>query len=327
MADGVAAQDAVTLSQLQSAIISGALPATTTLAGIVLIATQSDWDNTVDTETIGPNIYYNIPPISMIQQGILDVVQQYVNSSTTVAKFDDFLNANETILTTAGAGTDPQAIGNVVGELGWTLGANTNATATITPITAGTGRPGQIQMTCTTSDLSYLALSGSNTIQNFSTNGTFSGWDPSSSTKTDIGPMNQGNYSFTHSFKLDQTTSAFCRVGISNVALGGAFTRGIYFEYDSTIDGNWRGWTLDGTGNEQTVVLVAADTSYHKFEIIMNAAGTSVEFIIDGVSLGSNTTHIPTAGGVPFFMIGSNGVASKSMTIDYWTMSMTVAAR
>ncbi len=82
MADAVNPQDAVTLNQLQSAIIGGALPATTLLAGLVLIATQADWDNTVDTETIGLNTYYNIPPISMIQQGILD----YIAANVLVAQ-------------------------------------------------------------------------------------------------------------------------------------------------------------------------------------------------------------------------------------------------
>lgn len=74
MADATNPQDAVTLSQLQSAVIAGALPASTTLAGIVLVATQLDWDNGVDYEVVGPNTYLNTPTITMIKQAISDAV-------------------------------------------------------------------------------------------------------------------------------------------------------------------------------------------------------------------------------------------------------------
>ncbi len=58
--------------------------------------------------------------------------------------------------------------------------------------------------------------------------------------------------------------------------------------------GKWRHGTNDGTttnANDSGVTL-AVDTWY-KFEIVANAAGTSLEFFIDGVSVGTVTANIP----------------------------------
>lgn len=276
-----------------------------------------DTDNSIGFWTIGSGLSYDHSShtISSTGSGF---------SQTTISKFDDFLNANPVTITTANAGVDPQAIGMVCGELGWTFGASTNATATLTCPAALSGRPGLVTMTSgSSSDSAYLALSGSNLINNSSTNNEFFTWDASSSGSTNMGPMNQGNWTVTGSFKLGATTSEIVEFGLSNIALS-TVTRGIFFILDTSVDANWRGQTTDGSGTSQTITTVAADTSYHKFEIIMNSGGTSVEFKIDGSSLGSLTTNIPTEGGIPYFLI--NGT-NKAMTIDYWLMNQTVASR
>lgn len=71
---------------------------------------------------------------------------------------------------------------------------------------------------------------------------------------------------------------------------------GVTFEYtDNENGGRWQALTVDGIAetSTDTGITVAADTWY-KLEAETNAAGTSSEFFIDGVSVATNTTNIPT---------------------------------
>ena len=61
-----------------------------------------------------------------------------------------------------------------------------------------------------------------------------------------------------------------------------------------------------GDGNEPVRIVicvadcpggsVAATTGWVRLKIIVNSAGTSVEYFINGTSVGSSTTNIPTVG-------------------------------
>lgn len=321
LADGVALQDAVTLSQLQAAVIAGALPATDTIAGIVLIATQADWDNTVDTETIGPNTYYNIPPISMIQNGIGDIVQNFINSATSVSKFDDFLGGKtETI--------DASLQGFAcIGELNWTYFSSVGSTnENIQHVDGTTGRPGIIRISSGgTNAIAGIVLGSSSNLTVIAGNALEAG---ATSTNTSIGPMNQGNWSLTASYLPEATTDIVVEFGlVANTEIGDLTPNdGIFFRLDTAVDANWHG-VCRAAGVESTIGSVAATTAFKKFEIIQNAAGTSVEFLIDGVSLGSIATNIPSSQGIPMFTFSPNTATNRYIEIDYWWLTMTTAAR
>lgn len=62
--------DAANKEYVDAQVAAGAPAATTTQPGIVLIATQADFDNGIDTETIGPTTYYNMPTITQIKNGV-----------------------------------------------------------------------------------------------------------------------------------------------------------------------------------------------------------------------------------------------------------------
>lgn len=77
------------------------------------------------------------------------------------------------------------------------------------------------------------------------------------------------------------------RTGIFNIALPNSITEGLGFEYDrSVFGGNWQLITEDAAEtSEDSGITVAIDTWY-LMEVEVNAAGTIVEFFLDGVSVG-----------------------------------------
>ncbi len=91
------------------------------------------------------------------------------------------------------------------------------------------------------------------------------------------------------------------RAGMFAVVLPNTLQTGIGFEYqDDQNGGRWQALCEDGVGETSidTGIVVAANTWYY-FEWEANAAGTSVEFFIDSVSVGTIATNIPT--GVTMF--------------------------
>lgn len=84
-------------------------------------------------------------------------------------------------------------------------------------------------------------------------------------------------------------------IGFLNAVVG--VTNGIYFSYTHSVNsGNWVVNTTSASVTTSSNSSIAADTDWHKFVIVVNAAGTSVDFFIDDVQAGSTiSTNIPTA--------------------------------
>jgi len=95
------------------------------------------------------------------------------------------------------------------------------------------------------------------------------------------------------------------RAGLSSVVLPNSLLSAITFEYqDDQNGGRWQAICGTAVGVETSVdtgILVVAST-YYKLEIEVNAAGTSVEFFIDNVSVATITTDIPSGTGRGHFI-------------------------
>lgn len=108
---------------------------------------------------------------------------------------------------------------------------------------------------------------------------------------------------------------------------GTAPTAGVYFSYaHGTNGGNWVLNATDASSNTPTNSSTAADTSWHKFTIDINAAATSAEFFIDGVSQGTVASNIPQAAGAthtcsPQCAIVNSGAAHASSS-EMWIDAM-----
>lgn len=136
-----------------------------------------------------------------------------------------------------------------------------------------------------------------------------------------------GVFTFTQRVKIptlsDGTETFTVYSGFSDGAGDG--TDGIFFRYThGTVSGNWQGVCRNNNSESgstlNTAVPVVAATWY-KLTFVVNAAGTSVEFFIDGVSVGTITTNIPvTTGretGMQFGIIKSAGTTARTMSSGY----------
>ncbi len=92
-------------------------------------------------------------------------------------------------------------------------------------------------------------------------------------------------------------------------------TDGAYFAYDRLTAGDfWEAVTANSGARTKTtgsVGIVAGQ--YYKLEIVANAAGTSIAFKVDGTTIATHTTNIPTGtgrGAGPGFMMNKSAGSS-----------------
>jgi hypothetical protein len=129
-----------------------------------------------------------------------------------------------------------------------------------------------------------------------------------------------------HRFQVDTlstVTEAFTAYhGFTDVAAAGDQVDGAYFRYtDVGASPNWKCVTRSNSTETVTDSGVAAVTTFEKFEIVVNAAGTSVAFKINGTTVATHTTNIPTAAnrftGVGWKIEKSVGLTSRMVRADY----------
>lgn len=119
----------------------------------------------------------------------------------------------------------------------------------------------------------------------------------------------------------DATDNYTVRLGFGDNDAGEP-TDGVYFRYNYNVNGGeWQAVTRAAgveTGSA-TDTNVALDTAnFVKFEIIVNAGATSVDFKINGTTVATNTTNIPSAstGILVGSIIKSAGSGSRQVQID-----------
>jgi hypothetical protein len=142
-----------------------------------------------------------------------------------------------------------------------------------------------------------------------------------STISTTKGPIHFGVV-FALSDVSDGTNRFMVRSGFGDFLETTGARDGVFFRYiDTENGGEWQGITR--YSNTETVVdtNVAADTSWHTYEFEVNDDATSVEFFIDGVSVGTSSTNIPTDDYAfcPATIRETLGTAGRSLYLDaYW---------
>ncbi len=117
-------------------------------------------------------------------------------------------------------------------------------------------------------------------------------------------------------------------IGIGDLNTGIINTDGVYFVYERTSSDNWRIATAKAASRTitSTSVVVSAGT-WVRLGYVINAAATSVEFFIDGVSVGTTTTNIPDTSsnlcGPLFGIFKSVGTTARTFQLDYFYVSQT----
>lgn len=95
---------------------------------------------------------------------------------------------------------------------------------------------------------------------------------------------------------------------------------GVFFRYTHSVNGGkWQG-VVRNTGADTATcdTTSAADTNFHSFEIIVNAAGTAEDFYIDG-SLACSCAAAVSSNGVtptPIAIIKSAGTTARLVSLD-----------
>jgi hypothetical protein len=114
------------------------------------------------------------------------------------------------------------------------------------------------------------------------------------------------------------------RMGYLDAVSSGTIQNGCWFEYtDNVNSGNWQVLTRKASTTTTGNTSNTPDTNWHKYNIIVNAAATSVSFYIDDVlvSSGAITTNIPnTAGqavGLVIQIVKSTGTINRIFFLDY----------
>jgi hypothetical protein len=122
----------------------------------------------------------------------------------------------------------------------------------------------------------------------------------------------------------DGTNRFVVYAGFGDTFLTADYVDGVYFRYSDNLQaGNWEIATASNSTRTQSDsgIAVAAATWYN-LAAVVNAAGTSVEFFIDGVSVGTITTNIPTGASRVFSpnvrLHKSLGTTNRTMYEDFF---------
>lgn len=98
-----------------------------------------------------------------------------------------------------------------------------------------------------------------------------------------------------------------------------AISDGVYWEYDRTNSVNWIGVTESGgtrTEIDSSVAVSTGTSAWVKLRFEVNAAGTSIEFFLNGTSVGTSTTNI-TSNGMQYFIRAMKSASSGAQNILY----------
>lgn len=118
-----------------------------------------------------------------------------------------------------------------------------------------------------------------------------------------------GKLVFEHRWQpsLFNADTGFFRTGLGYTSpTGGADeVDGIYFEYNNVTSANWIYCSAVGSSRTKTVSSVAVSAATHICRFEVNSAWNSIEFFVDGVSLGAPiTTNIPSTANFAMILAG-----------------------
>lgn len=111
------------------------------------------------------------------------------------------------------------------------------------------------------------------------------------------------------------------RNGFFSMGLPNTVLQGIGFEaIDNENGGRWQAICHDGAETSVDTGVAVGTSTYHNFEFEVNTAGTSVEFFIDGVSVATITTNIPSGTGFGHFIsehiMKQTGALNRAAYVD-----------
>lgn len=233
--------------------------------------------------------------------------------NSTINLSDDFICSN--IQTTAG----------LAGQLGWATGDVSGAAADwVFTNTTESGHPGIISNAVFNNAAPTVVLFSPAKVAAATTTTAFQSYILGGGTLTI-------NWVFKIVTASNSTNRYILRMGLGDTFNANADqANGTYFEYSDNINsGNWNYKTAAASSRTTANSSTSVTTGWHNAQIVINAAASSVQFNMDGVSLGTAATlTIPTAAVTPFFGMYwvAGTVAAGSMLVDLFYLSQTLTS-
>lgn len=133
---------------------------------------------------------------------------------------------------------------------------------------------------------------------------------------------------------LSNGTETFTlKIGLHD-SVSSAPVDGLWFEYtDSVNSGQWQvKGSSNSTATTTNTTSAPAANTWYRLKIDINAAGTSAEFYVDGVSVGTVASNIPTGSGRVFGpnagISKSAGTTARTLDLDFfWIFQKFTSAR
>ena len=181
------------------------------------------------------------------------------------------------------------------------IASGAGASVTMTATTGG--RAGTVLFTDTTAASGYCFIRGAASVGS---------WIPGS------GIMSWEWSVYAPSRVSDVTNNYSLYIGLANgAANGNRPTDGCYFSYNyATLSGNWVGETaLSSSYTQKDSSIPMVVNTWYTLKATVNALGTSIEFFINGTSIGTSTTNLPTAALTPICGMNTTTGTATSITM------------
>lgn len=105
-----------------------------------------------------------------------------------------------------------------------------------------------------------------------------------------------------------------------------SFDNGIFLEYDEITSANWRICaSASASATKTTSLTTVTENVWIKLKIVINAAGNSVEYFVNGTSIGTVATTIPTQSSPRIQIVKSVGTTARTVEIDYYSLDMPLS--
>ena len=104
---------------------------------------------------------------------------------------------------------------------------------------------------------------------------------------------------------------------------------GIFFYYaHGTNSGDWVCTTRASSSSTATNSTSTVDTSWHRYTITVNAAATSVTFAVDGTTIATNTTNIPSSAQLGHLIkcTKAAGTVATQSLLDWCATTLTLTS-
>jgi hypothetical protein len=224
-----------------------------------------------------------------------------VGGSTDVVIYDDFICSQ-----TSSAGL-------VTSATGWIQADNSSANGLVMG-TSTSAHPGVVELRCsTTGDSGMIVGRGYTPVTPLGI--ILGGGVITYSTVIKLGALGVLNDDYSIYIGIGDLTDANAEV-----------SNGVYLHYTRlTNSGNWVGKTASGGSRNSVNSSIAVTTNWVKLGFVINAAASSVEFFIDGVSIGTQASTIPTTE-IGFFyqLSGISGATLKTLSVDLVNYNQTL---